>query len=106
MDLKLTEETAVKAIKNNGVVVLDFFAEWCNPCRLLSPSIESLNEKYKDKIIVGKIDIEENDDFVSKYGVRNIPTILFFKDGKIIDRQVGLVQLDVLEQKVENLLNT
>lgn len=106
MDLKLTEEKAISAIDNGGVVVLDFFAVWCNPCRTLSPKIEALSEKYNDKITVGKIDIEECDNLVEKYGIRNIPTVLFFKNGIQMDKEVGSVQLEALEQKVETLLNT
>ena len=69
-------------------VVLDFWAEWCGPCRMVSPIIDELAEEYAGRITVGKVNVDENDTAVAEYGIRNIPTVLFFKDGQVVDKQV------------------
>ena len=73
-------------------VVLDFWAEWCGPCRMVSPIIDELAEEYAGRITVGKVNVDENDTVVAEYGIRNIPTVLFFKDGQVVDKQVGAGQ--------------
>ena len=85
-------------------VVLDFWAEWCGPCRMVSPIIDELAEEYAGRITVGKVNVDENDTVVAEYGIRNIPTILFFKDGQVVDKQVGAAQKAVFVEKMNKLL--
>ena len=85
-------------------VVIDFWAEWCGPCRTMSPIVDELAAEYEGKVVIGKCDVEENDDITMKYGVRNIPTIVFLKGGKLVDKQVGACPKDALKAKIEKLL--
>ena len=85
-------------------VVLDFWAEWCGPCRMVSPIIDELAEEYAGRITVGKVNVEENDTVVAEYGIRNIPTVLFFKDGQVVDKQVGAAQKAAFVEKMNKLL--
>lgn len=95
------DETVLKAEK---LVIVDFWAEWCGPCRVIGPIVNELADDYKDQIIVGKVDVDANPGISMKYGIRNIPTILFFKDGEVADKQVGVVPKGNLVNKVEALL--
>jgi thioredoxin len=85
-------------------VVLDFWAEWCGPCRMVSPIIDELAEEYAGRITVGKVNVDENDTAVAEYGIRNIPTVLFFKDGQVVDKQVGAAQKAAFVEKMNKLL--
>lgn len=85
-------------------VVLDFWAEWCGPCRMVSPIIDELAEEYAGRITVGKVNVDENDTVVAEYGIRNIPTVLFFKDGQVVDKQVGAAQKAAFVEKINKLL--
>lgn len=104
MALKFTDETAKEAIESGKVVVIDFWATWCGPCMKLGPVIEELAEKYEGKALIGKINIDEETETVADNGIRSIPTVLFFKDGKVVDRSVGLVKLSDLEDKLKSIL--
>lgn len=104
MAKKFTDETAREAINSGKVVVIDFWATWCGPCLKLGPIVEELAEKYADKAEIGKLNIDEESDITMEYRVRNIPTVLFFKDGELKDRSVGLVKLADLEEKLLPLL--
>lgn len=104
MAKKFTDETAREAINSGKVVVIDFWATWCGPCIKLGPIVEELAEKYADKAEIGKLNIDEESDITMEYRVRNIPTVLFFKDGELMDRSVGLVKLADLEEKLLPLL--
>lgn len=85
-------------------MVVDFWASWCGPCRMVGPFIEQLAEEYADSAIIGKVDIDQEQDLAVQYGVRNIPTILFIKDGQIVDKQIGAAPKSVLEQKLKAIL--
>ena len=85
-------------------VVLDFWAEWCGPCRMVGPIIDELAEEYAGRITVGKVNVDENDTVVAEYGIRNIPTVLFFKDGQVVDKQVGAAQKAAFVEKINKLL--
>ena len=85
-------------------VVLDFWAEWCGPCRMVGPIIDELAEEYAGRITVGKVNVDENDTVVAEYGIRNIPTVLFFKDGQVVDKQVGAAQKNAFVEKMNKLL--
>ena len=104
MALQFTDATAREAIESGKPVVIDFWATWCGPCIKLGPVVEELAEKYGDKVTVGKINIDANDEIASENRVRNIPTVLFFKDGEVKERSVGLVKLSDLEAKLQNIL--
>lgn len=104
MAIEFTDATAKEAIESGKVVVIDFWATWCGPCVKLGPIVEELSEKYGDKAIIGKINIDEETEIVSENGIRSVPTVLFFKDGEVAARSVGLVKLDDLEAKLLPLL--
>lgn len=86
-------------------MVLDFWATWCGPCRKIAPTIQELADQYEGQVIVGKVNIEEEaDDLVAEFGIRNIPTILFMKDGQVVDKVVGAAPKSTLEEKLKALL--
>lgn len=89
------------AIDQGGLAVIDFWAEWCGPCRIVAPIIEELASEYEGKALIGKVDVDSNPEISMKYGVRSIPTILFLKDGEIVDKQVGATSKSVLTGKIE-----
>lgn len=91
-------------LKADKPVVVDFWAEWCGPCRVIGPIVNEIAEDYHNKVIVGKLDVDANPEVSFTYGIRNIPTILFFKNGQVADKQVGAVPKSVLVNKVEALL--
>lgn len=91
--------------KNGSLpLVVDLWAPWCGPCRMVAPIISELAEDFDGKIVVGKCDVDENGDVASDFGVRNIPTILFFKNGELVDKFVGAASKDTLEEKFKALL--
>ena len=85
-------------------MVLDFWATWCGPCRKIAPIIEALANDYESQAIIGKVDIEENEELAAQFGVRNIPTILYIKNGEVVDKQVGAAPRPVLEEKLKGIL--
>ncbi|MBD5330056.1 MAG: thioredoxin [Bacteroides sp.] len=105
MAIAFTDQTAKEAIESGKVVVIDFWATWCGPCLKLGPVVEELAEKYGDKAVIGKINIDEESDIVMENRIRSVPTVLFFKNGEVAARSVGLVKLDELEAKLLPLLD-
>jgi thioredoxin 1 len=91
-------------VKSDKPVIVDFWAEWCGPCRMIAPIIEEISKEYSGKAIVTKCDVDSSPQVTSKYGIRNIPTVLFFKDGKIADKQVGAVPKNSFVSKLNALL--
>jgi len=100
----ITDANFEELVKENKVLVVDFWAEWCGPCRMISPIIEELASEYEDKAVIGKMNVDENDEVVGQFGIRSIPTILFFKNGELVDKYVGVAQKSTLEEKIKALL--
>jgi thioredoxin 1 len=95
------EETVLKSDKP---VMVDFWAAWCGPCRMVGPIIEDLGKDYEGKAIVGKLDVDANQEFAAKYGVRNIPTVLIFQNGEVVGRQVGVAPKTTYAEALDALL--
>ena len=93
-----------EVLDNEGVAVLDFWAEWCGPCRMIGPIIDKLSTEYDGKALVGKVNVDENSEIPVEFGIRSIPTILIFKGGKLVDRVVGLTTQANLTEKIESQL--
>lgn len=104
MAIKVSQENFQSLVNGDKPLVLDFWATWCGPCRKIGPDIEALAEEYADKVNVAKCDVEENEDIAAQYGVRNIPTVLFIKNGEVVDKQVGAAPKSVFEDKLKALL--
>jgi len=105
MALELTDANFEElVIKSDKPVIVDFWAVWCGPCRMVGPIVNEIGETYSDSVVVGKLDVDNNPGVAAKYGIRNIPTILCFKNGEVVDKQVGAVPKQVLVGKVEPLL--
>ena len=104
MALKFTDINVKNEINSGKLVVVDLWAEWCGPCRSITPSIEELATEYEGKAIIGKYNVDEENELSTEYGVRSIPTILFFKDGKLADKQVGASPKASIQAKIDALL--
>ena len=104
MEVKITNEN-YESYKNGSLpLVIDFWATWCGPCRMVAPIIEELANEYDGKVTVGKCDVEEADDIAAEFGIRNISTIVFMKDGKILDKIVGAASKSKIEEKIKALI--
>lgn len=104
MALQITDATLNEVLATDKLVVIDFWAEWCGPCKMVGPIIDQLSEEYKDRVVVGKIDVDNNDEATSKYGIRNIPTVLFIKNGEVVDKVVGAGAKILFSEKIEKNL--
>ena len=104
MEVTVSSENFESLKNGNLPLVVDFWATWCGPCRMVSPIISKLAEKYDGKIVVGKCDVEENEELATAFGIRNIPTILFFKGGEIVEKIVGAQSESKLDEKFQSLL--
>ena len=105
MALEITDANFDELVlKSSKPVMVDFWAEWCGPCRMLGPIIEEVSKDYEGKAVVGKLDVDSNQEFAAKFGVRNIPTVLVFKDGELVSRQVGVSPKNVYTESIDALL--
>lgn len=104
MEVQVTNENFESLRKGELPLVVDFWATWCGPCRMIAPIVEELATEYNGKITVGKCDVEEAEDVAAQYGIRNIPTLLFFKNGEVVDKLVGAVAKAKIEEKMQALL--
>jgi thioredoxin 1 len=105
MALEATDGNFEQLVLNSELpVIVDFWAEWCGPCRMVVPIVEEVGNDYEGKALVAKVDVDSNPGITAKYGIRNIPTILFFKNGEVADKQVGAVPKSTIVNKLEPLL--
>ena len=104
MEVTITNENFESLKNGEQPLVVDFWATWCGPCRMIGPIISELAEQFDGKITVGKCDVEENEDLASEFGIRNSPTLLFFKGGQVVDKLVGAQPKAKLEEKFQALL--
>ena len=99
--LILTDANFEEIIQSEKPVLVDFWAEWCGPCKMIGPAVEELANDYEGKAVVAKLNVDENPQTTAKFGVRSIPTLLVFKKGQVVDKQVGAVPKSILAQKLE-----
>ena len=105
MAIEINDKNYDELVEKSGkVVLIDFWAEWCGPCRMLTPIVEELHHEYGEKAIIGKVNVDDNPEITSKHGIRNIPTVLFFKNGEVADKVVGAVPKAKLAEKLDALL--
>ncbi|MFT4684429.1 MAG: thioredoxin 1 [Flavobacteriales bacterium] len=105
MALEITDASFEEVVlKSDKPVLVDFWAAWCGPCRMVGPVIEEISKDYDGRAVVGKVDVDANQEFAAKYGVRNIPTVLLFKNGEVIDKQVGVAPKTTYTQKIDAVL--
>ena len=105
MVLEITDETIDDITKSHGLTIIDFYADWCNPCKVVAPILDELSEEYKDQVTIGKLNIDENDHSVDYYGIRSIPTILFFKNYEVVGKINGVSTKEAFINKINNLMN-
>ncbi|MDR2467282.1 MAG: thioredoxin [Prevotellaceae bacterium] len=105
MALEINKSNYEEIISSGNPVILDFWATWCGPCRVIAPYIDAIAEEYGDRVIVGKVNIDDsNEELAAKYGIRNIPTVLFIKNGEVLDRLVGISDKKVYVSKLKAML--
>ncbi|MFV0593470.1 MAG: thioredoxin [Draconibacterium sp.] len=105
MALEITDANFEELVlKSDKPVMLDFWAVWCGPCRMIAPIVEEMSGEYEGKAVIGKVDVDNNQEISMKYGIRNIPTVLFIKNGEVVDKQVGAAPKQAFTSKLDALL--
>ena len=99
--IHFTKDGLDKALAQKGLLMVDFWADWCGPCKMLAPLIESLDKEYEGRVKVGKVNVDDEQELALRYGVMSIPTVIFFKDGKEIDRKVGVMPPEAFTQVLD-----
>ncbi len=104
MERIITDANYEELLAEGLPMVIDFSAAWCGPCKKIAPIIEELTDEYAGKVVIGKCDVDENDDLTAKFGIRNVPTVLFIKNGEVVDKHVGAATKGAFEEKINALL--
>ena len=104
MALEITDSNYKEVLAEGKPVVVDFWAPWCGPCKMVAPIIEELAAEFEGQVIIGKCDVEENDGLAMRFGVRNVPTVIFIKNGEVVDKQVGAAPKSTFEEKLKAIL--
>lgn len=106
MSLNITKDNSETILgENDKLLVIDFWAPWCGPCKILGPTIDELAVEYEGKAVVAKANVDENKELAGKFGVRNIPTVLFLKNNEVLDKQIGVAPKNILKTKIDGLLS-
>jgi thioredoxin 1 len=103
MAVEITDGNFEQYANSGQLVVVDFWATWCGPCRSIAPIIDELSQEFEGKVVIGKVNVDDNPELCEKFGIRNIPTILFIKNGSVVEKQVGAVPKNVLMDKINSL---
>ncbi|QOR73866.1 thioredoxin [Cruoricaptor ignavus] len=101
MALEITDNSFDEVLNSDKPVLVDFWAAWCAPCRMLAPIIEEVAEDFEGRALVGKVDVDNNQEVSSRYGIRSIPTVLIFKNGEVVDKIVGVVPKEQITEKLQ-----
>ncbi len=104
MAKQITDQNAPELLAGDQLVVIDFWATWCGPCQRLTPIIEQLAEEYEGRAVIGKYNVDEGEDLVADYGIRNIPVILFLKGGEMVHKMVGAASKEAIKEQIEKFL--
>ena len=99
--VEITDSNFSEVVNSDKPVLVDFWAEWCGPCKMIAPVVDELAKDYDGKAVVGKVDVDSNPGVAGKFGIRSIPTLLVFKNGEVVDKQVGAVNKSILSQKLD-----
>ncbi|TAF73295.1 MAG: thioredoxin [Bacteroidetes bacterium] len=103
--IEITDTNFEELVASGKPMLVDFWAEWCGPCKMIGPSVEEIASEYEGKALVGKVNVDTNPNAAAKFGIRSIPTLLFFKNGEVVDKQVGAVAKSALAKKLDAVLN-
>jgi len=105
MAVEITDLNYSEIVEKSGKpVMIDFWAQWCGPCKMVGPIVDELHAEYADRAVIGKVDVDANPEVSAKFGIRNIPTIIFLKNGEMVDKSVGAVPKNVLAEKLDAIM--